>query len=399
MKCRMKIIQLKGYMTSYSIYTVITIFCLGLFGQKSSLWAASVSAGYSIPLIDLAAETNRQMIVDREPGQYLGHPTTVLLEDGKTILCVYPKGHGKGALVLKRSKDGGRTWSERLPTPKSWETSKETPTIHRVIDSSGKRRLIIWSGLYPARLSVSEDDGQSWSELKPVGDWGGIVVMGFVEPVKTGPGHYLAMFHDDGRFFAAEPRVEKPVVFTLYQTHSADGGLSWSAPETVWKGSEIHLCEPGCIRSPDGKQLAVLLRENSRRKNSHVIFSNDEGKSWSPPRPLPGSLTGDRHCGKYSPDGRLFISFRDTTLESPTKGDWVAWVGRYEDIVAGKEGQYRVRLMDNTRAADCAYPGVEVLPDGTFVTTTYGHWTTNQPPYIVTVRLKLAELDARTSRK
>ena len=108
---------------------------------------------------------------------------------------------------------------------------------------------------------------------------------------------------------------------------------------------------------------------------------------------MQGALTGDRHCGKYAPDGRLFISFRDTTLESPTKGDWVGWVGRYEDIVASREGQYRVRLMDNTDKWDCAYPGVEVLPDGTFVTTTYGHWTTNQEPYIVSVRLKLDELD------
>jgi hypothetical protein len=28
--------------------------------------------GYSIPLIDLAAESERQVIVDREPGQFLG---------------------------------------------------------------------------------------------------------------------------------------------------------------------------------------------------------------------------------------------------------------------------------------------------------------------------------------
>ena len=58
------------------------------------------------------------------------------------------------------------------------------------------------------------------------------------------------------------------------------------------------------------------------------------------------------------------FSFRDTTLQSPTKGDWVAWVGAYDDIVKGKEGQYRVRLMDNHQGSDCAYPGVEVLPDG-----------------------------------
>ena len=364
----------------------------------TAAFAAAPPRGYSIPTIDLAGETNRQVVVDREPGQYLGHPTTVLLEDNQTMLCVYPKGHGRGAILLKRSPDGGRNWSERLPTPKSWETSKETPTIHRVVDAAGKKRLILWSGLYPARLAASEDDGKTWSELKPAGDWGGIVVMGFVEPLKTGAGHYLAMFHDDGRFFTARPQPTKPVTFTLFQTKSTDGGLTWSTPETVWKGTELHLCEPGCIRSPDGKQLAVLLRENSRRKNSHLILSNNEGRTWSDPRELPGALTGDRHCCKYAPDGRLFISFRDTTLESPTNGDWVAWVGRYEDIVAGGEGQYRVRLMDNTQGADCAYPGVEVFPDGTFVTTTYGHWTTNQEPYIVSVRLKLAELDDRAGK-
>ena len=157
--------------------------------------------GYTIPTIDLAKQKHRQVIVDREKGQYLGHPTTVLLEDNKTMLIVYPKGHGRGGIVYKRSADGGRTWSDRLPTPKSWETSREVPTIHRVEDAKGRKRLIMWSGLYPARLAVSEDDGANWSQLKPVGDWGGIVVMGCLEKIKTGKGHYMAMFHDDGRFF------------------------------------------------------------------------------------------------------------------------------------------------------------------------------------------------------
>lgn len=354
-----------------------------------------VPRGYSIPLIDRASETERQVIVDREETRYLGHPTTVLLEDGKTMLCVYPKGHGRGAIVYKRSSDGGKTWSERLPTPKSWETSLEVPTLHRVVDAAGKKRLIMWSGLYPARLAVSEDDGQSWSELKPAGDWGGVVVMSSVEPLKTGQGHYMAMFHDDGRFIADKPKQTKPVTFTLYKTVSTDGGLTWGKPEPIFGRTDVHLCEPGLVRSPDGKEIAVLLRENSRRKNSFVIFSRDEGKTWTEPRELPGSLTGDRHTGKYAPDGRLFISFRDTTHESPTKGDWVAWVGTYDDIAQGREGQYRVRLMDNTKGADCAYPGVEVLPDGTIVTTTYGHWTAGESPYIVSVRLKLEELDAK----
>jgi hypothetical protein len=203
--------------------------------------------GYSIPIVDLAHETDRQVIVDRQAGQYLGHPTTVLLEDGKTMIAVYPKGHGRGAIVMKRSADGG--------------------------------------------------------------------------------------------------------------------------------------------------QLCALLRENSRKFNSFVIFSSDDGKTWTAPRELPGALTGDRHTGRYAPDGRLFVSFRDTTHESPTWGDWVGWVGTYQDIVDGREGQYRVRLMDNLVKGDCAYPAVEVLPDGTFVTTTYGHWAEGEQPYIVSVRFKMADLD------
>jgi hypothetical protein len=353
-----------------------------------------VSRGYALPLIDLAADTARQVVVDREPGQYLGHPTTVLLEDGRTMIAVYPKGHGRGAIVMKRSADGGLTWSDRLPVPENWATSLETPTIHRVVAKDGTKRFIVWSGVFPARLAVSEDDGATWTPLAPAGDWGGVVVMSALFELKPfGEGRYMAMFHDDGRFFAEEPRQEDPVAFTLYKTLSEDGGLTWSAPEAVYKASEVHLCEPGVIRSPDGRTLAALLRENSRRRNSHVIFSKDEGRTWSGPRELPGALTGDRHTGKYAPDGRLLVSFRDTTHDSPTKGDWVAWVGTFDDIVKGREGRYRVRLMDNTKGADCAYPGVEVLPDGTFVLTTYGHWTEGAEPYVVGVRLKLDELD------
>ena len=357
------------------------------------------SKGYSIPTIDLSKQSHRQIIVDREKGQYLGHPSTVLLEDNKTMLVVYPKGHGRGGIVYKRSNDGGLTWSSRLPTPKNWETSKEVPTIHRVIDAKGKKRLIMWSGLYPARLAISENDGNSWSELKPVGDWGGIVVMGCLEPLKTGKGNYMAMFHDDGRFFKGKMKRKIDPVFTLFKTFSKDGGLTWSYPEVILARSDVHLCEPGIIRSPDGEQLCVLLRENARRRNSYVIFSSDEGKTWTDTRELPASLTGDRHTGRYSKDGRLFISFRDRTHETPTFGDWVAWVGTYSDIVNGREGQYRVRLMDNHKSADCAYPPVEILPDDTLVTTTYGHWTKGESPYIVSVRLKLSELDAIAKRK
>src|SRR4029078_9212381 len=100
------------------------------------------------PATVLAAEPQRQVVVDREAGQYLGHPTTVLLEDGKTMIIVYPKGHGKGGIVMKRSTDAGLPSSEGVPVPASWATSEEVPTLYRTVDKAGKKRLIMFSGLY-----------------------------------------------------------------------------------------------------------------------------------------------------------------------------------------------------------------------------------------------------------
>lgn len=400
-----------------------------LFSQKQA-----VKPYLRIPVIDLNNENFRQVVVDREKGQYLGHPTTVLLEDGKTILTVYPKGHGKGAIVYKRSTDGGLTWSGRLPTPESWKSSLEVPTIFPTIDSQGEKHLILFSGLYPARLAHSEDDGLTWSELEPAGDWGGVVVMASLTPLKTGKGHYMALFHDDMRFMTSDGqekyredrKANDQVLFTLYKTFSVDGGLTWTKPEAILARRDMNLCEPGLVRSPDGKTLAVLLRENSRRTNSQIIFSKDEGKTWSNPASLPNELNGDRHVLKYTPDGRLLIVFRDisplsyrkdlekiarekdevnmskvaaeTGLGSPTEGDWVGWIGSWKDLVKRRPGQYRIRFKDNIHSWDCCYPGVELLPDGTFVVTTYGHWEKDEEPYIICVRFKMDELDGRLKK-
>ncbi|MFM7280804.1 MAG: sialidase family protein [Planctomycetia bacterium] len=344
-------------------------------------------------LIDLAGEKDRQIVVDSEKGQYLGHVSTVTLGDG-AILAAYPKGHGRGAIVLKRSDDGGKTWSERLPTPENWATSLETPTLHRVKDpTTGAMRLLCFSGLYPARLATSEDDGRTWTSLQPIGEWGGIVVMG--DLVTTSDGRLLAYFHDDGRFAVAGGKLSNEM--KLFSTESKDGGKSWGAPRVLHSSSEIHLCEPGIARSPDGREWTMLLRENRRNKGSHALVSADEGTTWSAPRELPRWLNGDRHTARYTPDGRLVIAFRCMDTKSPYQGDFVVWVGTYADLRENKPGEYLVRLADNKRSADCGYPGVEVLKDGTLLLTTYGTWTSGEAPYILAVRLKLEDLAGKSA--
>ena len=206
------------------------------------------------------------------------------------------------------------------------------------------------------------------------------------------------MFHDDGRFIGDTFKPTDAAPFHVYQIRSHDGGLTWSDPIVIAAHAEAHLCEPGIIRSPDGDQLLVLLRENSRKLESFYMTSDDEGKTWSEPKQTTADLTGDRHTAVYAPDGRLFISFRDTNQKSKTLGDWVAWVGNYDDIINSRPGEYHVRLKDNKHSWDCAYPGVNLLGDGTIVTTTYGHWDDGEQPYILSVRLTLEELDKLASQ-
>ncbi|MDO5552942.1 MAG: sialidase family protein [Planctomycetia bacterium] len=405
------------------VVTILLLSCVMLsFAEETQTPSYTVPFGdgydeMTISQIDLAGDLERQIVVDREKGQYLGHPTTALMGDGKTIFCVYPNEHGKGPIFMKKSTDAGLTWSERLPTPKSWETNRMAPMIFRLTDAHGKARVFVFSGTRdegpytPVRAAVSEDEGATWSELEPLGTWGGVMGMTDIVPVNGKPGHYMAMFFDDGGEFIsgsdhfAENRKKYPGIkghiFTdLVKSYTEDGGVTWSFPESVFKSFDCHLIEPGIVRSPDGKRLAVLLRENSRQYNSQIIFSDDEGKTWTEPRPLPASLCGDRHTVRYTNDGRLIVSFRDLPprrlkSKTPSLGDWIAWVGTWDDLVEGRQGQYRIRLADNYVNGDCAYPGVIVLKDGTIVLTTYGHWVEGEKPYIITIRLDLSEMDAK----
>ncbi|MBC8229320.1 exo-alpha-sialidase [bacterium] len=348
--------------------------------------------GYSIPTIDLSKETHRQVIIEKKPEQYLGHPTTVLLADGKTILCTYPLGHGGPAAVLKKSIDGGFTWSDRLPVPDNWATATNCPCLHRLTGPDGIERLFVLEGNGAMRQAMSLDNGETWTPFEPNG-LHGTVAPNTIVPISGN--RYLAHYalEHDG-----------PKNIKIWQSISADGGLTWESERMVAEVERAAPDEPGTILSPDSKlknpdlsgQILSLLRENSRRFNSLMIVSDDEGEIWSEPTELPGALTGDRHILRYAHDGRLVVTFRDMAHISPTRGDFVAWVGTYEDIIEGREGQYRVRLLQHHGAfGDCGYAGLELLPDGTFIATTYVVHKPGEKNSVISVRFKLEELDAK----
>src|SRR6185369_11271649 len=104
----------------------------------------------------------------------------------------------------------------------------------------------------------------------------------------------------------------------ITQSTSTDGSLTWSPWRILLDLGDLKPCEPAVIRSPDGRQLLCLLRENFKHV-SLFITSDDEGQTWSEAKPLPEGLYGDRHMPRYAPDGRLVVCFRDTGRASVTK--------------------------------------------------------------------------------
>ena len=93
--------------------------------------------------------------------------------------------------------------------------------------------------------------------LEPVGDWGGIVVMGCVERLESG--HYMALFHDDGRFIRGGPGHE-------------DGGRPFRPPSAG----------PGARKTARPSRLCPLT--SSRRSGL-----GGPSKRWWSPAPGPGA--------------------------------------------------------------------------------------------------------------
>lgn len=403
-------------------------------------------SNYTIPQIDLSvmpedtaadlAYLYDSAVVD-DSADYLAHPDAVLLNNG-TILTVYPQGHGKGAIRTRLSSNGGLSYAGELEaTPASWETSEETPTIYRLsfAESGRTDKLILisanpkWGAGYDTtggfNCSVSDDEGRTWSEFAlfyPKDEKGGvvpIVAMASLTRLKENgvfADKWMGLFHDSSF------RNYKSIL-----TFDENGEMQWSTPERYLADyrsieKKAMICEVEVIRSDGGKgdELCLLTRSNSKRYNSLVSFSRDEGETWSEPQELPAALSGERHKAEYTPDGRLVVTFRSIE-RSPEKlkqygqsrwysEGWVAWVGTYEDIREGREGQYRVKLAhtylpgqtqpQTVANADTGYCGNVVFPDGTVVLSSYGCFSSEAVlpdgglrTYILSKRLRLEDLD------
>lgn len=403
-----------------TIFRIVAQFMAALFCFIPALIGSyTTGSNYTIPQIDLSAapagvsaefaELYEQTVVD-DSRNYLAHPDSILLKNGN-ILTMYPAGHGKGAVLNKVSTDGGRSYSSTIAnTPAGWVNSQETPTVYRLqfTDEQMQDKLIMisanpdWgSGSTGGfNCSLSSDEGQTWTEFQTFYGEGQ-----FPKVIPIVAMSSLTQLKENGRFVDKWMGIFHDAKFTNFKTiltFDEQGNMRWSMPEPYFvqhwvRQYATNMCEVEIIRSDGGQgdELCLITRSNTKKCNSLISFSQDEGKTWSKPVEAPAALNGERHKAEWTKDGRLFITFRSIERD-PVKNSlysdnaergwysegWIAWVGTYEDLKNNMEGQYRLKLahtyLDDqtqpqiTAGADTGYCGNVVLDDGTIVTSSYG---------------------------
>ncbi len=176
-----------------------------------------------------------------------------------------------------RSEDGGLNWSPAYRTPVN--------SPHGPIQLKDGRLfyagVALWEEGRKVGFSTSHDDGKTWSPLVEF-------------PVRAGDDH--TAYHElhaveaaDGRLVVQIRNHNKTNAGETLQTHSTDGGKTWTEPYTigVW-GLPSHL-----LRLSDDR---LLMSYGHRRVplGNQARISEDGGRTWSEPMIIYGdAASGD----------------------------------------------------------------------------------------------------------
>ena len=337
---------------------------------------------------------------------YAANPTSVMLPDDKTILAfwdIHQCGPCGSAAV---STDAGRTWTridERLPKEFAADCHDE-PKAFRFVDKSGKARIRVfasygtatyanWRGpkerpLAEAMPSVlSEDDGQTWKYLPPLGaDFA--CVVGFSGMVRLSDGTYLGVFCR-----GKDPNGDGGA-WRVMGSFSRDGGLTWEKPFELLSVGGKSLFVPTVFRSPDGKELCCLAGVLSwEGASAFASFSSDEGKTWSEPRPVADDLFGTEHSVGQLADGRLVVAMHRGSQV-------VGWLGTFAELKSCKGG-VGVQLFHNYGGQrECGSPTVHVRKDGEIVVVAHAQLTLQDPlPRVTAMQFKAEEIDRQAKER
>lgn len=273
----------------------------------------------------------------------------VLVTRSNTVLAfaegrAMPRDQAENDIILKRSKDGGRTWSAlqvvaedgahslNNPAPVQELNSGRIFLMYQRIPSHIKERATNISvgyegtNVYRNFVVSSDDDGATWS--KPLDITRTTKRPTHATTIASGPGAGIQLTRGEHRGRLLIPFNEGPYSqWNNYAVFSDDNGASWKYGENVpgafvpdvKLGQRSQINEVQFVELSDGSVL-LNSRQFAGEKVRKSSVSRDGGVTWSPVENV--KELRDPSCNgsvfRYSFDdakgkGRIFFSGPDST--------------------------------------------------------------------------------------
>lgn len=263
----------------------------------------------------LTDKTDRHVIIDRRPGQYIAFPDVCLTGNGG-LLAVYRESDkhvaARSMLLLRESADFGRTWS---PIRVLDARNGHCPRIKRLSDGA----LVIAEDANNA-LYWSYDQGRTFASL-PAGTGVLSIPDRLLElDVNT----FLTTCHVH-RGTHPQPKMGQPRTEQMvYRTVNRSANF---LPLSVLSSDPVlTLCEASMVRLPDGRILAIMRENGMVYEPMYACLSEDGGQTWTTPAPTP--LIGHRPCLDMTSGGELLVTYRNVGPD----GGVVAWIGSLDEL-------------------------------------------------------------------
>ena len=166
-------------------------------------------------------------------------------------------GDGRVGSGFMRSRDNGQTWSEYKPLDGAFVGY---PVATAVV---GSTNYILYNSSGPHVLYVSNDDGLTWNRRSTLlsGVWYGTMC-----------------FMEDGRLIAGAYRTTDENHF--YYSISNDNGFTWGPQKTAYLDKKIRNPKIACL---NGKYyLFGRSGEAGEYRWQFVVYQSDDGENWNP---------------------------------------------------------------------------------------------------------------------
>jgi sialidase-1 len=249
------------------------------------------------------AQTVSKVLWQQGTGKYNNYRIPSIMATQQGTLLAFCEGREAGDtgdidILLKRSEDNGKTWSEEMVV---WDdglntcgnpcpvVDEETGRIWLFLTwNNGKdhERDIINKRSQDTRwpyLCYSDDDGKTWSEPEKIpglknASWGWYAT-GPGIGIQLKRGHYKGRLVIPANHSYDDPEGNihnGPYGFGSHVLFSEDNGETWKMSEPIRPG-----CNESQVAELSDGTLVMNMRSYNNQYSRAVAFSKDGGKSWS----------------------------------------------------------------------------------------------------------------------